>query len=198
MKFTTLVPTTNLPRSAAVLLRSMIPAAALAFGFAMSASAATSDSTSPLDGLNAWEGHWTIATENKETPYGHAFSLSWGADCSWMPNRSFMICDFQSNGVDPRVGSVVNNLSLFTYSNSEQAYHHLGITRDDKPLFEKMDRDGDTWTDQFEIPYKGKTLDCRDVYTFTSPSRYERRFEISADQGASWTLVTTAVATKSP
>lgn len=177
---------------------SIISAATLAFCFRISASAATSDSTAPLDRLNVWEGHWTIADETKETPYSHAFSLSWAANCSWMPNRSYMICDFQSNGVDPRVGSVVNNLSLFTYSNSEQAYHHLGITRDEKPLFEKMERDGDTWTDQFEIPYKGKTLDCRDVYTFTSPSKYARRFEVSADQGANWTVISMGVGTKSP
>jgi hypothetical protein len=176
----------------------MLGALALAFGLVLPARAASSDATAPLEGLNAWQGHWTIAAENKETPYSHVFALTWAADCSWMPNHSYMICDFKSNGVDPRVGSVVNNLSLFTYSGSEQAYHHLGITRDDKPLFEKMDRNGDTWTDQFETPYKGKTLDCRDVYTFTSPSRYERRFEISADGGATWTLVSTAVATKSP
>lgn len=176
---------------------SIVPAAALALGFAVSASAATSDSAAALDRLNAWEGHWTVADETLETPYSHAFSLSWGADCSWMPNRSYMICDFQSNGADPRVGRVVNNLSLFTYSNSDQGYHHLGITRDAKPLFEKMDRDGDTWTDQFEIPYKGKTLDCKDVYTFTSPSQYEQRFEVSADHGANWTLLSTGLGTKS-
>lgn len=175
----------------------IFPATVLAFGLAMSAHAAAADSTAPLDRLNAWEGHWTIASETKETPYSHAFSLSWNADCSWMPNHSYMICDFQSNGVDPTVGSVTNNLSLFTYSNTDQAYHHLGITRDQKPLFEKMETDGNTWTDQFEIPYKGKTLDCRDVYTFTSPSKYERRFEISADQGATWTVVSTGEATKS-
>jgi len=108
-----------------------------------------------------------------------------------------MICDFQSDGVNPESGTIDNNLSVFTFSQSEQAYHHMGITRDQKPLFEKMDRDGDTWTDQFQIPYKGKTLYCRDVYTFTSPSKYERLFEISADQGANWTLVSTAVGTKS-
>ena len=170
----------------------------LASGLATSASAATSDSSAPLDRLNAWEGHWTIAAETKETAYGHAHSLSWGAYCSWMPNRSYMICDFKSNGVDPEAGAVVNNLSVYTYSNSEQAYHHMGITRNQKPLFEKMNIAGDTWTDQFEIPYKGKTLDCRDVYTFESSSRYERRFEISADQGANWTLVSTGVGTKSP
>ncbi|HTV93943.1 MAG TPA: hypothetical protein VMG98_14640 [Verrucomicrobiae bacterium] len=176
---------------------SIVPAAALAFGFAMSASAATSDSTAPLDRLNAWEGRWTVASETKETPYSHAYTFSWRATCSWMPNRSYMICDFQSDGVNPESGTIDNNLSVFTFSQSEQAYHHMGITRDQKPLFEKMDRDGDTWTDQFQIPYKGKTLYCRDVYTFTSPSKYERLFEISADQGANWTLVSTAVGTKS-
>ncbi len=180
------------------LFRSIVPAAALAFGVAISVSAATSDPTPPLERLNAWEGRWNIAAESKETPYSHAFSLSWSADCSWMPNRSYMICDFQSNGVDPDAGEVTNNLSLFTYSTSEQTYHHLGITRDRKPLFEKMNVAGDTWTDQFEIPSKGKTYYCRDTYTFTSSSTYQRRFEISADQGANWTLVSTAVATKSP
>jgi hypothetical protein len=127
----------------------------------------------------------------------HAFSLSWDADCSWMPHRRYMICDFQSDGVDPQAGGIENNLSLFTYSPSEHAFHHMGITRDAKPLFEKMELAGDTWTDQFEIPYKGSLLYCKDVYTFTSPSRYIRKFEISADQGATWTLVSTGVGTRS-
>jgi hypothetical protein len=176
---------------------SIVPAAALALGVTVSAGAATADSAAPLERLNAWEGHWTIAEEVKETRYGHAFSRSWAADCSWMPHRSYMICDFQSDGVDPEAGGVVNNLSLFTYSKTEQAYHHMGITRDQKPLFEKMDVAGDTWTDQFEIPYKGQSLYCRDVYTFTSPSAYTRRFEVSADQGANWTVVSTATGTRS-
>jgi hypothetical protein len=169
----------------------------LAFGLTTSASGATSDPTPSLGRLNAWQGHWTVAEENKETRYGHAFSLSWDADCSWMPHRRYMICDFQSDGVDPQAGGIENNLSLFTYSPSEHAFHHMGITRDAKPLFEKMELAGDTWTDQFEIPYKGSLLYCKDVYTFTSPSRYIRKFEISADQGATWTLVSTGVGTRS-
>jgi len=197
MKIAFGVPTMTLPEGAWALLRSAIPAAALAFGVTISASATTPDSAAPLDRLNAWQGHWTIASESRETPYSHAYAVSWTADCSWMPNRSYMICDFRSVGADPESGTVQNNLSLFTYSQSEQAYHHMGITRDHKPLYEKMDVVGDTWTDQFEIPYKGKSLYCRDVYTFTSPSKYERRFEISADQGANWTLVSTGVGTKS-
>ncbi|HUA08293.1 MAG TPA: hypothetical protein VMA98_03395 [Candidatus Acidoferrales bacterium] len=175
----------------------IVAAAALAFGLAVSARASTSDSASPLEKLNVWVGRWTLAEESRETPYSHAFSISWGADCSWMPNQSYMICDFESDGVDPAAGGVENNLSLFTYSTSDRAYHHMGITRDAKPLFEKMDVIGDIWTDRFELPYKGKILYCRDVYTFTSPSSYTHRFEISDDQGSSWTLVSTAVATKS-
>jgi|SRR5215471_10433289 len=167
---------------------------------ALMASAATvepSRTSDPRDRINIWQGHWKIQTERKETPYSHAASVSFNVDCSWMPNRGYMVCDYLSGSIDPAEGKPANHLTIFTYNDKDKAYKHLGISKDYKTLEEVTTIEGSLWRYTYELKGdKGETLQCRDEYEFVSPEKQTSRFEISADGGKHWTLVSEAVGTR--
>ena len=167
---------------------------------ALMASAATSGSPKtpdPRDKINIWEGHWQIKAQRRESPYSHASSVSFDADCSWMPNRGYMVCDYLSRGIDPAEGAAANHLTIFTYNDKDKAYKHLGISKDYKTLEEVTTIEGNLWHYTYEIAGdKGENLQCRDEYEFVSPEKQTSRFEISSDGGKHWTLVSEAVGTK--
>lgn len=171
-----------------------ILALALTAGAATSGSPNTSD---PRDRINIWEGHWKIQSQRKETAYSHAASVSFDADCSWMPNRGYMVCDYLSASVDPAEGKPANHLTIFTYNDKDKAYKHLGISKDYKTLEEVTAIDGNLWHYTYELTGdKGEKLQCRDEYEFVSPEKQTTRFEISSDGGQHWTLVSEGVGTK--
>lgn len=172
--------------------------AVLALGLAASKATASPPRTpDPRDGINVWEGHWKIQSQRKDTAYSHAASVSFDADCSWMPNRGYMVCDYLSAGVDPAEGKPVNHLTIFTYDDKDKAYKHLGISQDYKTLEEATTVDGNLWQYIYEVTgEKGEKLQRRDQYEFVSPNKQSSRFEISADGGRHWTLVSEGLGVK--
>jgi hypothetical protein len=178
-------------------IRSILPWPVLVLAFAMAASAASPDTlalSDPTAKLSIWEGRWNLNITRYETPYSHAGAGSGTANCNWMPNKGYMICDYLTDRSDS--GGAINNLSVFSYSPSEGAYTHLGISKDAKPLWERVTIEGNTWITPLELPYKGKTIQYRDVYVFLSSGKQVIRNEVSADNGKSWTLLSQALAIK--
>ena len=98
---------------------------------ALMASAATADppkTPDPRDRINIWEGHWKIQSQRKETVYSHAASVSFDADCSWMPNRGYMVCDYLVGGVDLGDRRPVKQQTIFAYNDTHNSYNHAAIT----------------------------------------------------------------------
>lgn len=170
----------------------------LALGLmAGAASADPATAPDPRDKINIWEGHWKIQSQRKETVYSHAASVSFDADCSWMPNRGYMVCDYLSGGIDPAEGKPANHLTIFAYNDKDKAYKHLGISKDYKTLEEVTTIEGSLWQYTYELAGdKGEKLQCRDEYEFISPEKQTSRFEISSDGGQHWTLVSEGVGIK--
>jgi hypothetical protein len=177
-------------------MRSLLAGFTLVLIAGMAARAATPSASSPNPAgkLSIWAGHWQLSIERYETPYSHAGKDSGTADCDWMPNKGYMVCDYLSSGSDS--AGPINNLSVFSFSAAQGAYTHLGISKDAKPLWERVTIEGNTWITPLEIPYQGKVVGYRDVYVFLAPDKQIIRHEISADGGKDWTLIGQALATK--
>jgi hypothetical protein len=183
-------------QDAPVTIRSPLAWLTLAL-IAMTAARAATPNAPPPDAagkLSIWAGHWELSIERYETPYSHAGKESGTADCDWMPNKGYMVCDYLSG--DSSSAGPVNNLSVFSFSPEQDAYTHLGISKDAKPLWERVTIEGNTWITPLEIPYRGKMIGYRDVYVFLAPDKQMIRHEVSADDGKDWTLIGEAFATK--
>jgi hypothetical protein len=150
----------------------------------------TSQAFNPSGKLGVWQGRWSYSGRIYETPYSHAHSDSGTADCSWMPGRGYMICDYVSN--DPPH----DNLSVFSYSPVAKAYTHVEITKNAKPSWEKVTQNGNTWITSSELPYKGKTIALRDVFVFLSPDKQTTTVQASADMGQRWITLIKILAVK--
>lgn len=156
----------------------------------VAAASAGAEDISPRDKLNIWEGRWKLQEEIKETPYSHAGAVTLDGTCSWLPNHTYMVCDFLTEGPDPERGAVANNLSLFYYSDSDHAYKHTGMGTEGGPHEQVAAIDGDVWTTEFQTTSrKGDKLLYRNVYDFVSAGEYKMQFEISADNGQHWTVL---------
>jgi hypothetical protein len=181
-----------------MLVGSIVSVVALVLGLV--ATAATPDppkTPDPFEKIRIWEGRWKIQVQRKETLYSHASSVPYSATCSWLPNRGYMVCDYLSDTIDPQEGKVANHLSIFTYSDKDKAYKHLGISMEGEPHEQLTIIEGNVWTTPFEVGGdKGEKLQCRNVYEFVSPEKQISRFEISADDGQHWTLVSESVGAK--
>jgi hypothetical protein len=171
----------------------------LALGL-MASAAATSEvskTPDPHDRINIWEGHWKVQAQRKETPYSHAGSAPFDAVCSWTADRGYMVCEYLSEKTVAGEGKPADHLSIFTYDETGKTYKHLGISKNYKTLEEVATIEGNVWHYNYELPGdKGEKLTCRDVYEFVSPEKQVTRFEISADGGQHWTLVSEGVGMK--
>jgi hypothetical protein len=166
-----------------LLVSAFVPGAA-ASAVAPDASAASD----PAAKLAVWAGRWSISEHDYETVYGHAHTNSVIADCNWTPNGRFMMCDYRNS--NPSAGTPVNDLGIFSYSSAKKSYTRVGVFNDDKPVWEPMTVEGNTWTTSMEFPYKGKTIVYRNVYTFSPDDRRTMdTVQISADRGQTWTTV---------
>lgn len=143
----------------------------------------------PLGKLEIWQGHWTYRGQIFETRYSHARSDSGTFDCNWMQSSGYMVCEY--NSADPPH----NDLSIFNYNPVTKAYAHVEVTKDSKPTWEPVSRNGNTWTTSTDVPYKGKTMVYQVVFTFDSAHKQITTVRLSGDNGQNWVTVarTTAV-----
>jgi hypothetical protein len=167
-------------------IRRFAPIVALAMiALSAASSPATAQPSSSAGQLSLWVGQWTYSGQTFETAYTHAHRTAGTDDCTWMHNRGYLVCDFLNTAPTP----TTNNLSIFSFSPKFGTYTHLGVTKDFKPLWEKVSVQGRTWITPLELPYKGKTILYRDVYTFLSPDKQTILNEISADKGEHWIVI---------
>jgi hypothetical protein len=154
-----------------------------------------SQASNPASKLGVWEGHWTYNERDYETPYSHANTNSGTGDCSWAPNRGFMVCDYHNS--NPGNGVPANDLAVFSFSSSARTYARVGIFKDAKPFEERVTIDGNAWITQADISHKGSMLVYRDVHTFSQDSeRADSIIEISADKGRTWTVISRFISAK--
>lgn len=172
-----------------------VPLSALLLAFVLGVSV-NATTANPLEKINIWEGHWKVQVQTKETAYGHASSQKGNMACSWSPDHAYMVCEYVGDFADPHKRIESDHLSIFTYNATAKAYKHLGVSTDFKTLEEPAIIRGNVWTTPYERPYHGKRLRCRDVYEFVTLSKQKHRFEVSADSGRTWTVVSEAVWTK--
>jgi hypothetical protein len=155
----------------------------------------TSQTSDPAGKLGVWEGHWTYTERDYETPYSQANTNRGTGDCSWAPNRGFMVCDYLNS--HPGDGVPANDLGVFYYSPSAHTYARLGVFKDSKPFAERVTVNGNVWTTQADIPYKGSALIIRNVHTYSQDGKQASAFtEISADKGRTWTVISRFTAAK--
>jgi hypothetical protein len=150
--------------------------------------ALASPASDPTDKLGVWAGRWSYNERDFETPYGHAHTNNGTAECTWAPNRGFMICDYLNGS--PGNGVPANDLAVFSYSSTSHTYARLGIFKDAKPFAEHITVAGNTWVTSADIPYKSETLIYRNVHVFSQDDKHARATtEISADKGKTWTTI---------
>lgn len=140
--------------------------------------------------IGVWEGRWTYSGRIYKTVYSDAHSDSGTIDCAWA-KATYMVCNYASD--DPPH----DNLSIFAYSPAAKSLVHVGISRDLKPLWEKVSLQGDTWSTRVELPYDGKTIVVRDDFVFLSADKHTTTESISADGGRTWTTIIKTTAVKS-
>ncbi|HYK54251.1 MAG TPA: hypothetical protein VEV38_12025 [Candidatus Eremiobacteraceae bacterium] len=170
-----------------LLASTIVPALVLAT--MSTAGAGATKSQDPTTKLAIWTGHWAYTEQDFKTPYSDAHIGTGIANCSWAPNREFIICDYFNH--NPKPGLPVNDIAVLSYSPSAKTYTHVGVFADSKPVWQRMTVDGDTWITSIEIPYKGKTLIYRTVYVYANDdTRTDVTAEISSDNGRTWTTVT--------
>jgi hypothetical protein len=172
----------------------LVPVLALATA-AGAAAGNGSQTTDPMGRLGIWEGRWRYSTRDYATPYSRAHTSHGIGDCTWAPNRGFLICDYLNR--DPGSDTPLNDLVIFSYSPAAKAYTHVRVFKDAKPVLDNVTVNGNTWVTSVAIPYHGKTLIARDVYVFSSDDeRRSTTAQVSADKGQTWTTVTQFTAVK--
>jgi hypothetical protein len=173
------------------------PALSAACLFALATGATAQAPSSPHDKLAVWAGHWTMHIETKETQFGHAKTEDYDGKCSFLPHGTFMACEFLSRRPDPGSGRIINDVSLFYYSDVDKTFKYTNVGPEGGPHEDVLLVDGNVWTKPFEIPGpSGGVLNARQIWTFVSPEKRLARLEISADKGAHWTVVNESVGTK--
>lgn len=168
-----------------------------AFLLALTGGATAQNSATPHDQLAAWVGHWVVAIDTKETPFGHARRDRYDARCSFLPQGSFLTCDYLSLQVDPDSGRARDDVAVIYYSTVDKTFKYTNVAAEGGPSENLMHVAGNVWTRPFEIARRsGGVIDAREVYTFVGADKQLGRLEVSTDKGAHWTVVNEAVGIK--
>lgn len=181
--------------SSAFSLRSATLCAAVLL--ALTAGAAAQEPSSAHDQLAAWVGHWMVRIDTKETQFGHARTDRYDARCSFLPQGSFLACDYLSLQRDPDSGRVRDDVAVIYYSTVDKTFKYTNVAAEGGPSENLMHVAGKVWTRPFEIARRsGGVIDAREIYTFVSADEQLGRLEVSTDKGAHWIVVNEAVGTK--
>lgn len=161
---------------------------------ALSAGATARDSSSPHDQLAAWVGHWTVQIDTKETKFGHARTDRYDARCAFLPQGTFLTCDYRSLQPDPDSGRIRKDVAVIYYSDVDKTFKYTNVAREGGPSEDLMQVAGNVWTRPFQIArHSGGVIDAREIYTFVGADKQLGRLEVSTDKGAHWTVVNEAV-----
>lgn len=164
---------------------------------ALSSGAPARESSSPHDMLAAWVGHWQVRIDSKETQFGHARTDRYDGRCAFLPQGTFLACDYRSLQPAPDSGRIVKDVALIYYSDIDKTFKYTNVAREGGPSEMLMHVDGNVWTRPFQIPKRGGgVIDAREIYTFVSADKQLGRLEVSTDKGAHWTVVNEAVGTR--
>lgn len=169
----------------------------MSFGLAlMLAAPLGAHAEGPQDKLNVWAGHWKIAEETFDTQFEHAGHSSFDAKCSWLPNHSYLVCDYLKEQREAD-GHFVDDASLLYYSPADKAYKYTAVATEGGPQEQVVSVEGNIWTRMFQTRRRsGGMAELRFTYDYASPTTHLARFEISTDKGAHWTLISRFVAKK--
>ena len=140
-----------------------------------------SKSSDPLGKLGMWAGKWSFSGQIYPTQYSTAHSDSGTADCSWMPNKGYVVCDYFST--DPPH----DDLAVISYSPAARAYTLVNIHKDSPAAFERVTQAGNIWISSHDTHDNGKPLVLRTVFVFLSPDKQTTTVQVSADKGKNWT-----------
>lgn len=155
------------------------------------------DSLSAHDRLAAWAGHWRVRIETRNTQLSHRKTEDFDSKCAFLPDDTFMFCDYLSLQPDADSHRVIDDVALIYYSDVDKTFKYTNVAREGGPSENLMHVDGNVWTRPFKIPKRsGGVLDAREIYDFVSPERQLARLEISIDRGAHWIVVNEAVGTR--
>jgi hypothetical protein len=139
--------------------------------------------TAPLEKLGAFVGKWQGSGEMVNSAYSQAGKNSGETNCSWSPSHGFLICDQTVH----LPSGTQNDLSLYTYNESDKSYAFFGHSRNDRNTRSpRLTIEGNIWTYANEFDEGSKHIKMRTVNEFKSPSLMLWRAEYSED-GTHWT-----------
>ena len=145
-------------RHSAMAIGLLTTALGAAFLLNPASGAMAQDPSSPRDKLTPWVGHWKVHIDTKETQFSHAKAEDFDAKCSFLPNGTFMYCDYLSLQPDAH-----DDIALFYYSGVDKTFKYTNVAQEGGPDENTMTVDGNVWTRPFKIQRRsGGAADARD------------------------------------
>jgi hypothetical protein len=141
--------------------------------------------SSALKVLDAWTGQWTTHGKLYDTPLSHAGEITITMTCAWSAYGGYMICDHLFTGPS----GTRNDLSIYTYNESEKSYKFCGFDRSGTPRATPLTIDGSIWSYDTDEEQKGKKIHIKTINDFSKPGIVTWNTKFTDDGGAHWTLM---------
>lgn len=148
-----------------------------------------------LHELDVSAGRWIYHGHFLGRGGAHPSAWTWHEDCHWSANGFFMLCSFSNTWAGRHVDSEV----VDTYDAPGNTFWHYEIYPNGdsagKPFAAKMQIEGSLRTESWTQTRKGKSVQQRIVYKFTSANEVSVMFQRSED-GTHWTTTATGTGEK--
>lgn len=135
--------------------------------------------------LGVFLGKWQGEGEFFDTPYSKAAKVSSTIDCSWSPQRNFLICEqliTDANGKHTQ-------LSIYSYNAKDGNYNITSMAGPGRqPWNGTVIIKGAIWTYPGGYEADGKKVEIRTVNDFSVPGTESFKTEFSDDGGAHWVV----------
>lgn len=135
--------------------------------------------------LDAWTGQWTTHGKLYDTPYSQAGEITITMTCGWSAYAGYMICDHLITGPS----GTRNDLSIYTYNESEKSYKFCGFDRSGIPRATPLTIEGSIWSYDSDEDQKGKKIHIKTINDFSKPGIVTWNTKFTDDNGANWTLM---------
>lgn len=134
--------------------------------------------TDPKVKLSAFAGRWKT-----EATFADGKKASSDLDCSWSPQRSYLLCEQKVKLPDREQ----RQLTVYSYSSADKVYRYSTFSDPGAaPSSGRLEINGAIWTYHFSFENGGKTMQIRTTNEFTNPSTEIFKVESSGD-GVNWT-----------